>query len=60
VFSAIQTHFTWVIKQTLRLLAGTISVLFAGNSAGSPVNRPVLVLGWPVGGTPAIYLLSII
>jgi hypothetical protein len=34
VFAAIETQFTWVIKQTLVLLARTFSVRFAGNSAG--------------------------
>jgi hypothetical protein len=34
VFDAIQTQFTWVIKQTLPLLARAFSLRFAGNSAG--------------------------
>jgi hypothetical protein len=39
VFEAIQTQFTWVIKRTLRLLVGTISLLFAGNFAGTAVHE---------------------
>jgi hypothetical protein len=35
VFEAIQSQFTWVIKQTLALLARSFSVRFAGNSAGT-------------------------
>ena len=35
VFNAIQTQFTWVIKQTLAILGRTFSLRFAGNFAGS-------------------------
>jgi len=39
VFVAIETQFTWVIKQTLPLFARALSVSFAGNSAGTWTNR---------------------
>jgi hypothetical protein len=34
VFTAIETQLTWVIKQSLPLLARTFSLPFAGNFAG--------------------------
>jgi hypothetical protein len=39
VFDAIETQFTWVIKQTLALLARTFSLPFAGKSAGTCLDR---------------------
>jgi hypothetical protein len=42
LFDAIETQFTWVIKQTRQLLARAFSVQFAGNFAGTSRTAPVL------------------